>query len=784
MSRHYKKAKLGAGLWLAVVIALLAYNAYLWLALGVTPNTNIMALLPAKERDPLLQQAFVQMVDSAEQRIVVLIGGGSWLKAKQAANAYQEVMQTRPDLLTITKTAASEQSGLAFFKDHRFGLLTPAQHRALNTQNATYWVNSALGRLYNPFAGATLTTWQEDPFGLYQGWLASRGQESPVRPRDGLLFVGDATHAYAVVLMKLRDSAFSMQTQTALLPLLKRAQAAAGSHVNIIRGGVVLHAAAAAEAATHEMATIGAGSLAGIVLLMLCTFASTRPLLLIALSLAVGSLAATAACYRVFGQIHLLTFVFGTSLIGIAQDYAIYFMCSRLSVSATLDSYQLVRRLMPGLVLTLLAALIGYLALALTPFPGLRQMAVFSGVGLIAAWLTVICWFPLLVKPTSLRVTRLGHWLSFVRVPQWHLKRGQQCGLFLLAFVMIAVGLARLTVSDDIRSLQKTPAVLWQDQLQLTHWLDVPAPAQFYVVRGASPESVLQREEQLKVALDPLVARGIISGYQAMSNWVPSLKQQQANQQLISQKLMNNHGPLAEVARQLGENNAWLKALQAGAENPGFSVAQFLATPMSNAVQALWLKPFHHSHASIVALRGISSNATLTQLQNIHSPGVQWVDKVASISALLGHYRHTMTGVIIAAYGVIGSLLFLRYRARAWRVLAPPGLASVITLALLGWFGWPLQLFHVLALLLILGLGVDYGIFLNEQVDQRFARLTVGLSALSALLAFGLLALSQTPPLHAFGITMALGLLIVWLLAPLLNTYWQAANQNRILSCE
>ncbi|MFX5578808.1 hypothetical protein ABTD84_20345, partial [Acinetobacter baumannii] len=83
--------------------------------------------------------------------------------------------------------------------------------------------------------------------------------------------------------------------------------------------------------------------------------------------------------------------VFGASLIGIAQDYGIYFLCARLAAPATQDSTTLLRRLLPGLALMLLAALIGYLGMALTPFPGLQQMAVFSALGLVFAWLTVAC---------------------------------------------------------------------------------------------------------------------------------------------------------------------------------------------------------------------------------------------------------------------------------------------------------------------------------------------------------------------------------------------------------
>eukprot|EP01037_Dinobryon_pediforme_P032575 gene32575-37585_t len=115
-----------------------------------------------------------------------------------------------------------------------------------------------------------------------------------------------------------------------------------------------------------------------------------------------------------------------------------------------------------------------------------------------------------------------------------------------------------------------------------------------------------------------------------------------------------------------------------------------------------------------------------------------------------------MAWALLAAYAAIFVLLSLRYRRAAWRSMAPPALATLATLALFGLCAQPLQLFHVLACLLLLGLGVDYGIFLQEPTEhyRRFAWLTVGLSAVSALLSFGLLALSSTPPLHAFGLTM------------------------------
>ncbi len=116
-------------------------------------------------------------------------------------------------------------------------------------------------------------------------------------------------------------------------------------------------------------------------------------------------------CWLLFERIHLLTLVFGASLIGGAQDYGSYFLCHRLGADRqSLDSYQLLRRLLPALALALVTTVIGYLALALTPFPGLRQMAVFSALGLIFAWLTVVFWFPALVSRDAVKSAPLVRW--------------------------------------------------------------------------------------------------------------------------------------------------------------------------------------------------------------------------------------------------------------------------------------------------------------------------------------------------------------------------------------
>ena len=125
--------------------------------------------------------------------------------------------------------------------------------------------------------------------------------------------------------------------------------------------------------------------------------------------------------------------------------------------------------------------------------------------------------------------------------------------------------------------------------------------------------------------------------------------------------------------------------------------------------------------------------------------------------------------LVIIGYLFISALLVWRYgRREALRMLYPPLLALGVTLGALGWLNVPVNIFVVVALILILGLGRDYAVFLREgSAHLQSSALAVTLSALTTLCSFGLLALSQIPALHAFGLATLIGILASYLSAPL-----------------
>ncbi len=762
-----------ARVWFVVVVAALLYNGKVWLLDHRPLETDFLALLPADESDPVVQNAFDRVAQSAERHVLILVGSTDWQQARTAGAAYAKVLATHADWFTPASLAAAESdSALAPWWNNRRNLLTADDRRALVTKPADAWVSQALHDLLSPLGNGRVGAWQDDPFGFFRRWLQVRATESPVRPVDGVLRV-DADSVHFVVLpMQLHLQAFALQAQREVMPLLDQARAAAehvGPGVVVRSSGLIFPAAAAAAQASHELSTIGWGSIAGIILFTWVTFRSLRPIGLILLSLGVGTMGALAVTAFLYDQVHLLTLVFGASLIGVAEDYGMHYLA--VSNRAARGGVAVVRKLLPSLGLALMTTVVSFIGLGASPFPGLQQIAVFSAVGLIAAWTTVVVWFPALDGRQPARA-RVVAWFNHVRVYWMGLSQGNgRVWLGVATVAFSAVGIARLSADDDIRLLQSLPEGLIQEQTDVGRILDVPFVAQLYVVRGPSAEVVLQREERLRERLDSLVQQRALTGYQAVSSWVPSLALQQRDAALINARILAPSGALHGLRLALDEDDAWETSLRSPAsEAAGLNVERWLASAMSEPLRMLWIGNIGNEMVSVVTLKGVA-NEQLPALDAaaVGLDGVTWADKVARISSVLGRYRVRMSWVLAFSYVVVWLLLLPRYGPGAWRILAPSVSATAVSLAAVGMSGQPVQLFHVLALYLVFGLGVDYAIFLSEQTpesahDVSFA---VGLAAVSTVLSLGLLALSATPVLHAFGLVMLVGITVSLLAAPL-----------------
>jgi predicted exporter len=767
-------------LWLLVVAVLGWHQWQFWQSPRL--DSDVFALLPQDEQQPAAQRAMKQLAEQGERRVVVMLGGADWERVRQAAQRFDHALQAQQAGLQPVQDVVPSDQVMSFYAPWRDVLLTDAQRAFLPLADASALAAQALGRLHG-FSTGQPTTWQADPLGLWSSWWAERGGLTAARPRDGLLWVKEsgAGREWAVLLYETQGSAFRFDGQRRWADALVHAESAArgdlGAGLTVLAAGVPLHAEAGAAQGNQEMNTIGWGSLLAVIALVLATFRAAGPMLLIAVSLVIGCAAGLSATVLVFGQVHLLTLVFGASLVGVAEDFGIHYFASRLGTPDQ-PRWALMRHLLPGLLLALATSVLGYLVLAVVPFPGLRQMALFSAVGLTAAFATAVCWFPWLDRGqlqdgrfAQSIASSLGHWPVLTRARLW-------IALVILAIVC-AVGLARLQVNDDLRQLQSSPPALMRAQMAVGRLLQMPSPAQFFLVQGRTEDDVLSREEALKQALTSWQAQapqpGGPIGVSAVSDWVPSRQRQDDNHALTQAR---ETAVLQAVGSVVGED-----LRRPAFATQALTVSQWLASPASSGLRAQWLGAQDEGFASVVLIRGLSQQTQAQALRELAPTlaGVQWVDRPNDISELMGRFRVTMTWLLGLGHGLVLLTLYLRFGRAAWRAWLPCALGSLVCVAVLGLLGEPFQLFNLLALMLLLGMGVDYGIFLLEHPgeQQAHAWLAVLLGAISTGLSFGLLALSSTPALRAFGLTLLIGLTLVCLLAPTMRLIHQTDKTER-----
>jgi len=793
--------------WLLLALAAALYCG--WRFAGPSPlQTNLLALLPATEADPVAEKAVDTLAAALGDRTVFLVTSNDDAHAKAAAKQLGASLQKSGAFGSVTaELPPFDLSQIAaLYMPYRFGLLTPADRATLAQSNVSSPASpdtpqevsrpagSPLGglgetlaqRIYSPLRGGLTTPLADDPFGWLEHWLGGLPlATSNLELEDNMLVSHRGAATSVLIVATLPGSAYESKTQHAVLAALAQDESVlkqAFPDVSVARTGAVFYAESARSASEHEVHLIGVASLCGIALLMMWVFRSPRLLLLGFVSTALGIVCALAVTMLVFGQLHLLTLVFGASLIGEAVDYSIQYFVVYLGAERDWDSRRGARAVRPALTVALATSLLGYAILTWVPFPALKQIACFAIAGITTAFASVLWLLPaLLTRPPKRSPQRVFAGAARV-LTVWHRTIGGKRAWFVAALLLIVAipGWLRLTSDDDIHLLiQRDPSLVAQED-KVRAAVGVDNSAQFFVVRGETPEIVLQRAEVLGARLDGLNGTpNKVGSYQSVAQFVPSAKQQNEDRALLAQHVFNDPAALRATLLQAGFKDevadAWLAAF--AKPQPPLTVDTWLATPWSQPYKHLWLGEVDlttKAYAAVVIPQGVTSQnepALIATAQAV--PGVVFVDKAASVSKLFGAYRVDSGWWLAGALALVLVLLILRYSLSGGIAVTLPVLLAVgVTLAVFGYVHVPLNLFNWLALMLVLGVGANYAVFLREgclRTDADLGAVWTGvlLSAATTLLSFGMLGMSAMPALKSFGATLALGIAVSVLLAPI-----------------
>ncbi|CRL49249.1 MMPL family transporter [Pseudomonas sp. URMO17WK12:I11] len=753
-------------LFLILLLAVLALAGWQWRD-GAPLSANLMELVPGTAPDALELRAEQRMQEPLNREMLVLVGHKDREQAIAMAQKLGEQWQASGLFEKVQWTLQADLPALRTqLLQGRLAMLSEADRQQL-IEHPDVFIQQRVQALFDPFTGFSLVPSQDD-------WLGLTGRIQNSQPQHGAVqldigsgaLIADADgKSWVMLRAKTTGNAFDMSLPLQVADLLKHSrEQAAQSDVQLLAASGLLYAASGQQQATREMTWVGGGATLGILALLLLAFRRWRVLLAF-VPVLVGMLFGAVACVALFGHMHVMTLVLGSSLIGVAVDYPLHYLSKSWSLKPW-HSWPALRLTLPGLTLSLITSCIGYLALAWTPFPALTQIAVFSAAGLLGAYLSAVCLLPALLKGADIRPAqwplRLCECLLSLRDAL--LKQASTPVLLALLIAFCVGGLLKLDSKNDIRQWIGAPQQLTDEAKTIARITGFQPTSQFFLVRGANQQELLERQTALSERLNQLVNLEKLQGYLSLNQLVSQPSEQQQVRNALS-KLPQFWQPLLAVGVPAEALHAELTKLQA---LPTEDIDAALLGPLAEPYRPLWLGPTDDGGvAAMVSLQGLN-DPTLLRVQALDLPGVKLVDRLGELNSVFAATQISAAELKLASCALIVLVLMLPFGfGGALRIVALPLLAALCSLASLGWLGQSLTLFSLFGLLLVTAISVDYAILMREQVGgAAVSLLGTLLAALTTWLSFGLLAVSSTPAVSNFGLSVSLGLAFSFILAP------------------
>ncbi|RUO72021.1 RND transporter [Pseudidiomarina sediminum] len=718
-------------------------------------QSSLLDTLP-QEADPY-HKRYLASQKPNEQRFLLLFSGPEELQAP-----LQKLLTAQLTALTEHASGITPLSGqssaqfLQVYAEHAGYWATPAALTLLQ-HDPQQLINNAQQRLQQP-----LPVWadiQQDPLLLGQTYVESLPEVFPGFQASGPLYQRRQGDVFQL-LLPLTSTADAL-SQTAAEQVTQQVEQLIAQvqqqfpQVEVARSGLIFHASAAAAQAKSEMTWFGGLSVIVVLLLLLWVFRSLRQLFFAALTLALSSLAGITAVLWAFPHAHLLTLVFATTLIGLCIDYVFH-----ASIGASHGRHSW-RHVVPALLLGACTTIAGFLLLLGLPLPLMQQLGVF-----MAAALAVVLLVVLLTPQLGLAQSPKPQWQALHQTLENGYQRlSSRLRLSLLCiacFVPVATLAALYDTDDAVQQLASSPASLLAQEQHVRAQTSAYYDADVILLRGPDIAALYPIYGEINALLPQWQQQGILSRWQSWFDYVPT-PQQLATTQAALEKLW-----------QQPEGQAYLSWL--GIDAPSYP-------PTSGGIAHHPLYPaFFNAQendaaaVAIIRLADITDRAALKQALQ-HWPQAELFNPLTQASDSLALYRQQLALWLLGLLALAWLLLTWRLPAEKLQqralistqiiVIIISAIACAFSVALLS---QALNLFHLIGAMLVVVLGIDYGVFCASPIQRAHALQAISISALTTMVAFGALSFSSTPAIAAFGTTVLVGVGVTALLAPVLST--------------
>lgn len=661
---------------------------------------------------------------------------------------------------------------------HRYALSPAANAEKFSVSGLRTALDEQLAQMASPFGALSRSIMVRDPTGEFLAIVRQFDSGSLPALRQGVWFSADGKRAFLIA--QTRAPGFDSERQEQAMKAVRQALAEDSPQISAILTGPGVFAAESRHLIRRDAERLSLMSALVILVMLIFVYRSVLPVVLVTIPVFLGLLIGVLVVNAMFGSVHAITLGFAATLIGEAVDYPSYLL---LNTGPGETARNAARRLRVTLALAVLSTVVSALALTLSSFKGLAQLGVLTMVGVLAAGMVTHFLIPWLLGDQSLAFRRLTlPSADFLVRSRW------PGAIAALAVIGAAAWLVHQHPSwwqRDLAGISPVPPAMRMQDAELRREMGAPEVSVFLASRGSSQEAALQAAEEALPVLERWKQEKWIRSFDSPAWYLPTVGTQRARLDQLPEPVALEQN-LAKALRGLAFRSdafkPFVEDIAAAKRAVPLTLASYAGTPLGAKLSALVVE-LDGQWLVLTPLGGVTDTEKLAQnLTTIPQSkrNSQVVDlKQVSSDMVDGFRREALSQ---AGWGAALILLLLvaglRSAKRTLHVAIPVAAALVLTVALLVASGERLSVFHLVALLLVLGIGLNYALFFERiaaDADERVrTRLALAVCSTSTVVTFGFLALSSTPVLDAIGTTVALGAVM----ALLMSAIWARSKMH------
>jgi predicted exporter len=761
-----------------VLLWLLGLALCTTLALRAHYSADMSAFLP-RSPTPAQQLLVDQLTEGVLSRLLLVgIEGGTPAERADLSRALARRLEDGGLFISVRNgDAATLARDREILFSHRY-LLSPAvSPERFSSAGLRAAVETSIDLLASPAGMMLKGLLSHDPTGEMIEMIGTLDTGGSPASQHGVWASRDGRRA--ILMLQTRAAGSDTDAQAAAIARIHADFAGlpkADPEARLLLSGAAVFAVNSRAVIESEAVRLSAISTAAVICLLLLIYRSVTAVVLGLLPVATGALAGIAAVALGFGSVHGLTIGFGTTLIGEAVDYTIYYF---VQSDGDDGEGRWMERFWPTIRLGVLTSVFGFASLLFSGFPGLAQLGLYSIAGLVTAAAVTRFVLPHL-RPANFHIRDIAP-LGRAMAGFWgHLSRLR----LLIPVLAIAAAVVLVSHRDQIWSsgLSGLSPISSADQaLDQSLRADLGAPDLRYLVvlKAADRQAALLAAEKIGTRLTGLVEEGALGGFESPARFLPSEATQRARQRSLPAR--------DELARRLdaaldglplraGKLGAFLDDVDAARRQPLLTPESLRGSTLALAVDSLLLER-PQGWTVLMPLRAPAGDAPLDPARiqaSLAGSGALFVDIFGESNHLYQAYLDE--AILLSLAGSLAIVLLmavaLRQPGRLLRVLIPLLATELIVMAGLALTGQRLTLLHLVGMLLIVAVGSNYALFFDQAdsnpADDPRTLASLVLANLATVIGFGALAFSPVPVLKAIGITVGPGAVLTLMFSAML----------------